>query len=203
MQEPLHPEREIVDLHRQTKGAATDMFYLTSPRHTILLGSSLCRRGAASSQFDPNRSRCPYAASHFFNSGSPSGRAIMTPIRRGCCARAASGQAAAAPSSSVMNARRFIRTWSASVLQGKDSTPRWCRRPCAAEFQPRPCLLGVRCGGRGAAREFSGSPLTADMWTNAGFRRYGQESGSYRSGPTGRHAVLRHRREPDYYWSVT
>jgi hypothetical protein len=37
----------------------------------------------------------------------------MTPIRRGCCARAASGYAAAAPSSSVMNARRFIRTWSA------------------------------------------------------------------------------------------
>src|SRR5882762_2765942 len=28
------------------------------------------------------------------------------------------------------------------VLQGKDSTPRWCRRPCAAEFHPRPCLLG-------------------------------------------------------------
>src|SRR6266446_2061215 len=63
--------------------------------------------------------------------------------------------------------------------------------------------VGVRCGGRDAAREFSDSPLTADMWTNAGFRRYGPESGSYRSGPTWRHAVLRHRREPDYYWSVT
>src|SRR5712664_4178533 len=45
--------------------------------------------------------------------------------------------------------------------------------------------------------------LTADMWTNAGFRRYGPESGSYRSGQTWRHAVLRHRCEPDYYWSVT
>src|SRR6516164_7083348 len=42
--------------------------------------------------------------------------------------------------------------------------------------KPRLCLLGVRCGGRGAAREFSGSPLTADMWTNAGFRRYGPQN---------------------------
>jgi hypothetical protein len=31
----------------------------------------------------------------------------------------------------------------------------------------------------------------------------GPESDSYRSGPTWRHALLRHRREPDYYWSAT
>ena len=37
---------------------------------------------------------------------------VNTPIRRiaGCCARAASGHAAAAPPSSVMNSRRFIRS---------------------------------------------------------------------------------------------
>jgi len=31
----------------------------------------------------------------------------------------------------------------------------------------------------------------------------GPESDSYRSSPTWRHAVLRRRREPDYYWSAT
>src|ERR1700722_6523639 len=42
----------------------------------------------------PSRSACEYAA-------------ISTPIRRGCCARAASGQAAAAPPRRVMKSRRL------------------------------------------------------------------------------------------------
>src|SRR5262249_4975012 len=65
------------------------------------------------------------AVSHPFTSGSLSESVVRKPMRRtrsGCCARAASGHAAAAPPRRVMKSRRF--TASASrASDGKDSTP--------------------------------------------------------------------------------
>src|SRR5262245_2601487 len=56
---------------------------------------------------------CRNAAMRLRSSGSFSAKFVSIPIRRirsGCCARAAIGHAAAAPPSSVMNSRRFIRS---------------------------------------------------------------------------------------------
>jgi len=56
---------------------------------------SVCSNAATRGRFPGSSSACP----------------IKTPIRRirsGCCARAASGHAAAAPPSSVMNERRLM-----------------------------------------------------------------------------------------------
>ena len=53
----------------------------------------------------------------------------MRRIRFGCCARAASGHAAAPPSS-VINSRRFTARWPPVLLE--DSTPWYVRQETAA-----------------------------------------------------------------------
>src|SRR6516225_1668543 len=56
---------------------------------------------------------CRNAATRLCPSGSSAAKCISTPMRRmrsPCCARAASGQAAAARPTSVMNSRRFTRS---------------------------------------------------------------------------------------------
>ena len=64
------------------------------------------------SSVQPNRDMpCRNAAKRACDTGSSAADAICTPIRRirsACCARAASGHAAAAPPSSVMNSRRSV-----------------------------------------------------------------------------------------------
>src|SRR5882762_5494751 len=42
--------------HRQTKGAATDMFYLTPPRHISTLPIASIRRGRSHFRFSPDNS---------------------------------------------------------------------------------------------------------------------------------------------------
>ena len=69
-----------------------------------------------------SRSRCTKAAVH-----GPQAEAVVVPRNPmvgsfpACCARAASGHAAAAPPSSVMNSRRFIRSprrqWRAALAE--------------------------------------------------------------------------------------
>ena len=77
---------------------------------------------------------------------------ISTPIRRippGCCARAASGHAAAAPPSSVMNSRRFNGS---NCIDARQPDPirklshwRGCVRWCRIYFTTRqPSLSPVR-----------------------------------------------------------
>jgi hypothetical protein len=58
-----------------------------------------------------SRSRCTKAATHSrWEEGVPETRKPMVGRFDGCCARAAIGHVAAAPPSSVMNSRRFIRS---------------------------------------------------------------------------------------------
>jgi hypothetical protein len=73
----------------------------------------------------PNCCRlCRNAAMRACDSESSAAEAMSTPmrgIRSGCCARAASGHAAAAPPSSVMNSRRFNRWNCIQSPNGKTS----------------------------------------------------------------------------------
>jgi hypothetical protein len=79
------------------------------------------------------------------NSGSPSGRAIMTAIRRpspDCCARAVSGHAAAMPPSSVMKSgRRIIRS---PRRRGREQRRQDCDAKCA--FRSNTSAYFVDCG---------------------------------------------------------
>ena len=78
--------------------------------------TSMWQETAALRDFSPPHVRfgsspCSNARTRAWASGSFSGRCISTPIRCTrslCCARAASGQAGAAPPSSVMNSRRLL-----------------------------------------------------------------------------------------------
>src|SRR5262245_51626673 len=72
-----------------------------------------------------------------------------------CCARAASGHAAAAPPRSVMNSRRFTM---APVLRPKDSTLRYDRRllHCGISSESMSAM-----GGKGLAHPSTHSRLTA------------------------------------------
>jgi len=66
------------------------------------------------------RLMCSNAARRATDSGSSSARTMKTPMRRirsACCARAASGHAAAPPSS-VMKSRRFIASRSSRLPHG-------------------------------------------------------------------------------------
>ena len=79
-----------------------------------------------------------------------------------CCACAASGRAAAAPPSSVMNERRFTSR-SLRTSDRKDSTPSTAGDRCAAGFQSELRLLGVKMRRTHIEHMSAGLPLKPDI----------------------------------------
>src|SRR5262249_4884421 len=110
---------------RPGRRRAAEQRYERAPFHSI---TSSARASKVGGRVHRKSTRLPYrapfrspgwsspcwnATRRAFTPGSSSASPVNTPIRRicsVCCARAASGQAAAAPPSSDMNVRRFIRS---------------------------------------------------------------------------------------------
>jgi hypothetical protein len=83
----------------------------------------------------------------------------MTPIRRGCCSRAASGQAAAPPSSSVMHSHLV------GLLSCRERIAHLGRAgdPALRNFNPAYVSLGVMNRPNASFAESPFSPPTAGM----------------------------------------